>query len=287
MRFQTGTHGLIVDEVPNASLEDLSSRGFARFGVLLKSSTTTWSRGDANANAWAGIMAHKGSATISDVTVDEVFDLALPDSATFGLVGDRSDVITERVSISESEGFGIYHLRGTAIHRDLTASDNSYGAVRLEVTTMAEIDGTLSNNDFGGIIAYAAQDLLLHDLTIDGTTEVLRAEPNRMLTVGDGIQLYASHQNARIERTTIDGSERTGVMLDLFGGSLPGGLFDAVTVTRSDPTSNGVLVQNGTRGNDWDDGLMRDAATVAADDGFTSVLDIVGAVGPCFTPRPN
>ncbi len=283
---ETATHGLIVVDVPSATLSGVSSRGFARFGALLKDSVTSWSDGDANENAWVGIMVAQGSATLTDVDVHDTFDLQLADGATFGVVTASAAVASTRLSVMGSGGFGLFHLRGSAVHQDLTARSNSHGGVRLELTGEAELGGEISDNDFGAIVAYGANNLTIRDATIANNAMAIRQE-NGGVEAGDGIQLVDSTRGALIQNTTISGNDRAGIVIDLFGQNLEAGVFDNVTVERDSAAENGVIVQDGTRATGWDVGLMRDAATVQADEAFTNVIDTVGAVGPCFVPVPQ
>jgi hypothetical protein len=119
------------------------------------------------------------------------------------------------------------------------------------------------------------------------TVKVMREESDGVMKeAGDGIQLVNSTSGSRIENTMVLGNDRAGIVIDLFGQTLGAGLFDNVSVSRDGATENGVLVQRGTRASDWDAGLTRDVATVQADDAITDPVDIVGAVGPCFFPKP-
>jgi hypothetical protein len=277
----TATHGLIIENVPDAMLADVSTRGFARFGALLKSSTTSWSGGDANDNAWVGIMVEYGSAVISDVEVNDTLDLALDHGATFGVVTGTAAIETARVSVRGSEGFGLFHLNGTVAHEDLTSSENSSGGVWLEIVDSAEISGELAMNDFGAIFAVLSENVVIRDTVVRNSAEAMR----NGVQSGDGIQLVDSHRGARIENTMVLGNDRAGIVIDLFGDNLAAGLFGNVSVMRDSTEENGVLVQGGTRAADWDDGLIRDAATTQADDAVTGNVQIVGAVGPCFFPE--
>jgi hypothetical protein len=283
----TATHGIIVENVANAMLSDVSVRGFARFGALFKDSTTIWMRGDANENAWVGVMAAGGTASLSDLEVHDTFDLRIDDASAFGVVTGSAAIDSVRLSVRGSGGFGLFHLRGSASHEDLIANDNASGGVRLELTTAAEISGELADNDFGAIVAFGADGLIVSDAIIRNSLMATRSNGNgATVQAGDGIQLVDSTDGALIENTTVQGNARAGLVIDLFGRTLGAGLFSNVSVGRSDPAQNGVLVQGGTRAADWDTGLMRDLDTVQADEAFTGTVDIVGAVGPCFFPSP-
>jgi hypothetical protein len=285
--LMTATHGLILENVPSATLSEISTHGFARFGALMKSSTTTWTNGDASDNAWVGVMVEQGRAALSDVAVNDILDLRLEHGSTFGVVTGTATLDTERLSVRGSEGFGLYHLNGWVTHEDLIANDNSYGGVRLEIVRSAQISGELSGNDFGAIVAYVSRNVVVRDTTISNSARVMRSESgDQVVEAGDGIQLVDSTEGALIQDTTIAGNDRAGMVIELFGRNLDAGLFDNVTVSRDNASENGVLVQNGTRSAGWDTGLMRDADTEQADEAVVDPVDTVGAVGPCFFPAP-
>jgi hypothetical protein len=276
------THGLIVKDTASATLEDVSVRGFASFGVLMLSSTTAWNGGDASDNISVGVMVARGRASISNVVVGGTIESAMLDSLTYGVVTGTAAVETVALSVHDTGGVGVFHLHGHASHSLIDATGNQYGAVRFERVSSGRVAGQLANNRFGGVLAFDSNDITVEDAQIMGTFEVI----SNQTMAGDGIHLVGG-SGARIANTVLAENDRVGVAIDLMGATLSAGIFDNVTVSRGGTADYGVLVQGGTLGSGWETGLSRDADTIAADQAFTGTFDTVGAVGPCFFPRPD
>lgn len=66
---QIATHGLVFINVAAADLSDVTSEGFANFGVLSLSSNLTWTGGNASRNLGSGVMVHGGTADLSAVEI--------------------------------------------------------------------------------------------------------------------------------------------------------------------------------------------------------------------------
>ncbi len=307
------TQGLALDTVAAATLEDVSVRGFSEVGVVLRDSSVTWTRGDADENLGLGLWMSGGSSDLTGVSLSRTAQpLRVTGTysayVTASLAGAPS-FISSALVLDASAGFGLAQVEGTAHHDGLRASGNVNGAVWLGRLDDLELtDAVIRDNGFVGLAIVNPASATLSGVRIRETrmrSTFVRFGETAML--GDGIQLFGSLDAVSLTDVSLEANERVGLSVDLAdatadldicrGGA--GLCFTDVTVdampgargalaggmramrSGSMTTYTTQLVGSGT----WDVGITRTGA--ATDDATaTGPLDLVGVVAPIDSVSP-
>ena len=266
-----------------ATIDNLQTTKAMEAGAVLAASNFTWTGGSATDNRALGILVEGGQGTLDNVEVSLTRQGARLRPAFGAVFTDEADVSSEGLRLSENEGYGLLHHTGTGAHLNVEARDNGDTAVWVQQADGLEVTGTIVDNMFAGVVVVDSDAVNLHDATIDRTIQALRLlEETGAVEVGDGIHLVRS--NATLRDLTLSDNERAGILVELDGGTLDPNVFDRITVTAIDG-SHGVIVQNGTTPQGWDDGITRLGVTAQADGQIT--LPSVEVVGPCERPASS
>ncbi len=287
----TGTHGLVLVRAGTATITDTSVRGFAIMGAELVSTTTTWTRGDADANLSTGIFVVGGSATFESASLSSTLAGVVLTPPYGGVGADGARIVTRSTSISGNNGVGFLHAADVmAEHHDVTASDNTQGGLWVQNVAGFALDGatsTLRGNGFAAIMLVRSPGVTISDASIESTRSVTRMiGALGSVSVGDGVQMLGSHAGTLISGVRLVGNQRVGVLLDLEGGMLDSMPCSDVTVDGMG-TSLGAVMQNGTSLPGWDTGITRAGATLANDPAFSGMLGVAGVVTPTDLPRAD
>ncbi len=280
-RAQIATHGIVAVRVADLAMTDVSAEGFAGAGVLLIGSETRWDRGDASVNLGIGLHVQGGHATLADVHLDGTFR-GTWGVETYGGAFTASAAVDSTNLTVDDNWYGLLQHGGVAHHLNLSASGNQNAGIWAQYTTELELQGTIADNDFAGVVAFDAGGVFIHDSTIQQTHQVLR--PNGevgTIMIGDGIQLVESLDGARLSELDLIDNERVGLLIELGGGTFSPSELAGVRVSQS--SGNGAVCQHGTKPVGWDSGVSRTGVTSALDHAVTD-LDTVAVVGPCGRP---
>ena len=290
------SHGVALTNVQNATLRNVSVRGYAFFGALFENSTVDWQGGNASLNVNVGIYATQGDLTLQDVTVSDSIENPRGDApVAMAVVTSNTTLNTSAVRCEDNRGFGLVQFGGQAQHSGLALNRNRNGGAWLQSVQGTTISGEVLENTYVGVSAIDSTNLRLEDTTVARTIEDLGMRTqDPQISIGYGVHLVDSLSGTLLQRLNLEANEDAGLVVELNGQNLPSGLFDNVTITRTNDQQLGAIVQGGMRAPDWDTGLNRDQATQMLDDNFTGTLPVVGtfpeppvaAVGPCFFPRP-
>jgi len=291
---ETATHGLVLTNAghPDAPVElsDVDIRGFARFGALFVDSHVRWEDGAASENLGVGLMASGGSIVLADLEVCGTWRGLSPFG--YGMVfRGGAAVETERVVLCDNEGTGALHDGADASHRALDASGNADAALWVQRTARFRLEGAaLSENRLAGIVLVDTADVALVDSRIDRTREATRIVSDAELRVGDGVQaVLASAAGLRMQRLTLAGNERAGLVVQAADGVIPAeAAVDVVVEAEGDAL--GALAQTESALLDpevWGSGLERRGAAVANDAALGDRISVLGAVAPMFLPPPE
>jgi len=292
----TATHGLYLSRVGTESepavLTEVSVRGFARFGVLMRDSFVEWTGGGADGNLTTGLMMAGGVLTLEDVSLCGTLQGIQPLPAYAGVFTAGARVSTAGVMVCDGDGYGLLHDGVEASHADLVGMGNGDAALWVQRGGAFELGGSatvLSGNRVAGIVLVETPVVTISDARIDGSILGTRVEGEvGAIRVGDGIQaVVASTASIQIRDVQLAGNERVGILLDVGDAMVADTALAGVTVDGSG-TELGVVAQSpaGLIGpGAWSSGVMRLGATVDNDLAVGAPLDIVGIVGPMFLPR--
>lgn len=280
----TAPHGLVVVAVADATLEGITAHGFAQVGALIYDSHGRWTGGEVSGNLGLGLAQFGGDLVVEGVSVTTTlkgsrllppFGVLLADDASF----ESTDLV-----VADNESQGIVQIASTALHTNLTASGNGETAIFVQDATALTIEGgELSDNALAGIIARDSTGISLHDLSIRDTRLATTVVDTGSAEVGDGIQLTGSTDDVDVDTVTLSGNQRAGLLIDLHGGTGAGVHLAGLTV---DGTGDqyGVIAQDGTPADGWDEGVTRLGATVLNDASFLEDATTLGLAGRADVP---
>ncbi len=276
------THGIVLVDVTNSTFHALTVEGFTRFGLLSVRSNAQAYDTTARNNMGVGIEIWGGSASFSGDTSIEGTHHGGSALESYGLLsGGGATVSTEGASVSENEGYGIFHEEIGARHVDLTVSDNGGGIWGQHMGSFT-IRGTstIERNAFSGVTLIDSMNASINDATIADT--VSGATLSGTVNAADGVQVSASQ--FALSNVSLSNNARVGAVFDLGGATTADIALTSVTVD-ADGASLGAIVQDGTALPSWDDDVVRLGRTATNDAAFTGTLEIASAVdAPCLPP---
>ena len=301
------THGLVLVDVSAAQLAGVSSYGFVGYGALLVRSTVEpWAGGTVAGNAGVGLMAVGGRVTVEDVELSRtlrggfsfpaygglfVSEQALTEGAVLAMGG--AAVTLDRVRALDNEGPGLAYADGSSFTvRGLP-----------EWTDVETPDPPISGNRFAGLLVMDARGVTVENMHVRETlnASLPLGEEDMPISGGEGVRIVRSVNEISFSGVRTTANVRGGMLLDLRAEDYPAPgqmewtnvnvhgneVFGAVCqaggqVIASDITSGGNVSETG-----WDMGIDRgDEKTVLEDGAWTSVLEEIGAISPCFFPSP-
>ena len=279
---ETATFGIAFANT-DVELTGVDIQGFGFAGAAFIDTDVDWRDGIVTENHPIGIYASGAQLSLAEIEVSSTFQGTRP--AAFGGFFDGSEVETTDVSLIDGEGYGLFHLGGTASHLAFSASGNNHAAIWGQSMSSLSVEGTINDNAFAGIVAASVDQLTLSNVTVSNTNTVRKLfDTYGAREIGDGIQLVYPIMSATVENVTLENNGRIGMLLELAGQTLGGITFTNVSATVTSTVQGGVVAQNGTAPGGWDSGVTRNGTTDAADRSFGTVPS-VGVVGPCDYPR--
>lgn len=286
----TATHGLVLDDVPAATLTSVTTNGFAQFGALFLGTTTVqWHTGNASQNVGTGIMVDGATATLDTVDLLGTYAGPPPGTAYGAVVKNDGALSTLHVNASNNEGFALMQDRGTGDHESFIARSNAFAAVWLEEgATSFHIHGAgtdIGGNGFAGIVGVVSSHVTIEDAHIYGT----RMGTLGALNIGDGIHLSGAVDQVTLRNLRVENNARAEILVDAGDPThvVSSLTFSGVTVNGT-AMQLGCIDQNGMFSGTWDAGVTRMGTTVANDLGFDGHhLDAVGVIGPMMLPNAD
>ena len=278
------THGIVLVDIPSASLSDVDIEGFAAFGFLSLRSSIEWEAGTISTTLGAGIEIWGGEATLHDLTLSGIRDGQGAIESFGGAFGGGAIIRTQNVLVEDGDSFGFFHDESSAVHENLVARNNRFAAIWVQRTDSFVLRGStrLENNGFAGVAALDSRGILLQTTTINQTSEAIRVSGIRTIRAADGIHMVNSE--GLLQDIILRDNERTGLLLDLANASTSTVTLGNISVEASG-TSLGAIAQNGRLESGWDENITRLGDTASNDASFSGTLSIADAVGPvCFPP---
>jgi hypothetical protein len=282
-RNLTATHGIVAARIADLDLDGVISGGFAGAGVVLIDSQTRWNVGEAVQNLGLGLHVQGGRAELIDVNLSDTYRGTWGIETYGGAFTASAAVESTNLRVADN-WYGMLQDGGTARHTGISVERNQNAGIWAQFTTSFDLEGTIADNDFAGMVAYGAQGVNIHDSTIEATSEVVRVSGIGAVMIGDGIQLVESTSGARLVNLDLVENERVGLLIELGGGSLDAMEISDVRIQQMSG-GNGAVLQHGSAPVDWDDGCTRIGVT-ADQDRAVNDLDFADVVGPCGRPDP-
>jgi hypothetical protein len=295
VRDEAATYGLVLLDVSDAVLRDVTATGFAFFGAFTARSNVMWTGGGASENLRHGLMAHGGEVRLESMRLCGMFSGMQPIATGAVFVGG-AQVHTREVEVCENDGGGLLHDGGVAYHRDLRVRDNRDTGVWVQhVTEGFEITGEateIATNRFGGVVLLDSRNVLIRDArVVDGTLR-RRIPPGSSagsIEVGDGLHLVGTTEGVRLEGLRLVNNARAGVFIDLDGTAIDASWIADLTVETAEEQL-GVVAQNCALSTGWDDDVSRLGTAATNDQAFFEsdvLLDHVGIIGPNEREPPS
>jgi hypothetical protein len=274
----TATHGLVIVRGGDVNLEGVDIQGFAVIGGVMIDDDITWSAGVIADNGLAGLLAHGGTATLTDLAIrglrspsafplDTSFDetRSWTGPPTFGAVFVGSTTVaTSGVVVERGLHFGLAHADGgTVTHDGLTVrqcGDTGVWAQDVLSFTLrgtADLPARLEANHFAGIMLYEPDTTTIADVQVVGTARGChRCGTLDEVESGDGIQVVWPKTSLDLHSVSLENNARIGLLLDLGGTAMPTMSVVDLSVTGA-PTTFGAQAQNGAATDGWDVGIER------------------------------
>lgn len=323
------TVGVLLDGVREARFEQVRVAGLARVGVSWTTENDAaglvWDGGGIEGTVGRALLARGGSVDLTAVEVTRTYQGSRAErsfGAFFvGLDGRPMSVFTTDVTVSRGEGFGLAHVRAAARHVGLVAEDNTEAGAWFGNSPEVTLEeGTVRRNGLAGVSIVASENVTVRNTTIADTRQLrtILGTAGRLsgVEIGDGLQLFDTREDVRLESLTLMGNERTQVAIDLGesdyeGGDLcrggnglcfdrvsvdpPGGAAGAFAGDDRSPTAEPdvfIVQQVGVGG--WDgpapgatQGIVRSPAATTVDAELGTPRQVVGVVGPSDFIPPN
>jgi hypothetical protein len=282
------THGIVVVRTEALQLTEVTTQGFAAYGALLFETDARWTGGGAENNVGTGLQVWGGDAMLQDLRLCRARQGVLVVESYAGLFSEGARIQSTGITVCDSETFGLMHDGVTAVHDDLTATDNAFSAVWAQEGGSLTVGGSapmLANNGFAGVVSFDVPMVDVGAARIEGTATRTTAAGPVTIRAGDGVHVVGADE-LHLTGLTLTNNERVGLLLDL--GGMDPTAFDVGTVEVSgEGGSLGAVAQNGEIPVGWDADVMRLGATAANDAALTDALEIVGAIGPSCLPDPS
>ncbi len=268
----TATHGVRATGTVVA-LEDVEVSGFAETGVRVTDGTLRFLRGTVSEVVGTGVVIDGGDADLESVVVERTLQgmRALP--ATGVVLADGAVVDTRALEVTGSEGYGILQSDSSASHADLRVTESAQTGIWVQDSDgLVLADAFLEGNHFEGVFATQSSNLTFERVAVARTRiETRITGAASAVEVGDGLSLFASNTNVRLEEVQLIDNERVGVLFDLDGGT-----FDDIDIASIEVSAMGeglgAVAQNGTIPPDWDANITRNDVAEANDAAFTGTL---------------
>ena len=277
------THGVVLMDVENARLEDVTVDGFAAFGAIAIRSGLDWLGGHVSAGLGVGVEIWAGQASLSDLELTNIRHGESAVEAFNLLIAGQAVVDTSGLVVRESGDFGVMQAEAMVVHQDLLATDNVFAGAWTQQSSMFELrgDSMLDGNGFAGVAVYESQGVEIVGANVQNTQERVRIDGVRTIRAADGLHLVQSA--GRVQRLQAVANVRVGILLDLGGdGSTDDYTLDSIVV---DGDELGAVAQNGMILEGWDAQIQRQGMTAINDEALSTDLVIADAVGPpCFPP---
>ena len=303
------TFGLVVLGVESAELTDVVVRGFAEYGavfldrteagqVLPGGGSVVWHGGEIAENMGVGLHAAGDLALdLEALSIVETQE-GLRGVPAFGAVLlEGVDVRSSALEVARNTRYGMVHRGATALHDTLTANDNGDAAVWVGDSARCEIVGsTARGNSFAGIVVVDSSNITIRDTEVTDSLSTRRSLGLwGAVEIGDGIHLANSLQAVLLDAVTLRDNGRVGLLVDLGQDLDPTITFVDVTVSGQGDQLGAVagaldadahdLAPIGTGG--WDDGIVREGATIDNDAVVAVPLDVAGTITPSDLPLPE
>lgn len=291
-----GAYGAIIHRsgtlAQRIELDDLEIEQAGPWGTIVDSSFVRWEGGGVDTITGVAAAVIDADVELVNLRVHGVtqgiqllpaYGVALVDSA--GVMDD--------VSVDEGEGVGVLVHASTLVGRSLVVRAQSLGGLIAQSAPSLEISGSmLSDNGLVGIGLVDVVDATIRDT--DVTTTLLRrsifgeATP---IDVGDGMHILSPTGTITIERSSVVGNTRVGLIVDVGTAADLSRVRVLTLVADSSEGALGAVAQVGgsvAASGAWDASIERRGAALANDPSAVgTAVDTMGPLATSALPRPS
>ncbi len=296
------THG-IVARGATLTMESVDVRGLARFGVVLEDSETTWMGGSVRETLGVGVEVIGGSASLDGVSIEQTLS-GLRGEPSYAVIAAGGAMLSSAdLALRDNDRYGLVQLGSSGTHERLIAERQGDAAVWVQDSSLFTLSGEgtrIADGSFAGVVVIGSSHVHLSDAVVDGVSSSRR--PVGLIgaiEVGDGVQVTGSYEDVRLERVSLSGHARAGLVVEI-GTAMPS--FTSVEVDAAG-TALGAVAGTPESGTDelvvsapagWDTGIVRSGAAAVNDAAFSGRLsavlgarppasdEVLGVVAPMF-----
>ncbi len=293
----TATHGVVVVDVDDVTLDTVNVRGMADYGAVFVGSTLTWTKGGASENLGTGLLISGGTASLTGVSLCGALQGTRKVPAYNGVLLTGTKVTSSDLTVCDSGAMGLLQVSSMAKHVNLSATGNAGPAVWVQKSPSFELAGAsnlIDQNQFAGLVFIDVDKVQLANTKVANTKLASRpfGAAGGNVQLGDGIQLVRSAAAVSFDSVSLTGNAHTGFQIDLGPNDVTNPLFHmkwtGVTADASG-TAFGALCQ-GSPGNvgtvwgpgimGWDTGILRTGAAAINDVLVIDPNESVGVIDP-------
>ncbi len=277
---EAAIHGIVVERVGSASLNDVDVAGFGWAAAVFRDSAVEWVASEVTGNVAHGIIAQGGSVSLSSIelsdTLQAEYTLLPPIQALFH---GGATVETDRLSVVGGEGIGVFEDGVDARHHVLTASGNAQAGLWVQRSTSFELTGasSITGNGLVGVVLIETGETLIEGARIEGSTLVPAScgyVGSGMCNMGDGVQITFPTGGARLSDVALWDNERVGLLLSREAESVGAIRFENVEVSGTGDQL-GAIAQGSVVPEDWDEGIFRFGETTSNDASLEGGLGVL------------
>lgn len=287
-RREAPTYGLVVLDVGDVTLTRVSARAFAHGGVVVVRSPLVWTEGGVADSRGVGIGVWASTARLENVRVEGTVRGRVLSTMAM-LAADGAALTTLGCALDANDSIGLLHDASTGVHDSLDVQGSRGPAVWTQRSASLRVEGsTLRDNRIAGVIAIDSSGVQVVDTAIEGTElGVPPGDFGDREPTGDGVHVIRDDGGALdvvLDRVTLVGNVRVGVMLDAAGGAFGTSRLAGVSVDGSGEALGAVAQRIVDLPVGWDDSVERLGVTAANDERFADLLSAVGIVMPPELP---
>jgi hypothetical protein len=250
--------GLALSKVASATLQNVSIKGFAGFGIVFASSTVVMYPATLSENIGAGIMQDGGMLSLGPtVTVTDTWAGQTGTAvAAYGIVvANRGVLETQMLHVERTEGPGILQDNAVSRHSSgISFKDNadvgiwvqhSPGTLASPALKLGSAGGMIQGNKGGGVFVTDSGGIDIGStspaplLVYDSVEKPVATTEAGMEPMADGIQISAATGEISLHDLYMVNHKRVSVLLD---GPMT---LTASGINVGTPTGYGSLAQNG------------------------------------------
>ena len=215
--------GVLLADVADVELEELSLSGFGGFGAIFLRSQGSWNGGGVTEWVGTGVLVEDSDIELTGVAVhDSLSDSNLRLIPNGIAVTQGGSLSTSVLELSNIVCYGLLQDNARSAHTDLNVLGNARAGVWVQNSFAADgpalsISGASAIADNLGLGLYARD---FEGLELDGVTISTTQTRSQLfgelgvVELGDGLQMTGASGLVRMNSTTLTGNSRVGWLID-------------------------------------------------------------------------